>query len=157
MTPEALDVAFKASAGTARRLIDRRLADARAHAQLGRTAAAIERLDELGAALGAHLRDARQGFHAAALDGSGLVPDRASVHVARNAKILGRDQALDLVTAIKDAKAGLRGLLIGGAPEPHRLVHWEAAHGSKIEQQITGSLSNSQMAIHHAMMAVLSQ
>jgi len=152
-TRDSLDASYAASAGRARRLIERRLADARAHARIGGQADALARLDELAAGLRAHLADSRTGFYRAAAGGPGH--PRAE-HVAREAKILGRDQHADLFDVIKEAKAGLRSLMVFGG-DADQLRHWEGTHAAAITRQIEGSLSNSQMALTSALQAILEQ
>jgi hypothetical protein len=153
VAPDPLDVAFSRAADSARRLIDKRLADARAHAQLGRKAEAYARLDELTENLCRHLNESRTGFCRSALG----YEHAKTEHIARVTPILGRDQHADLRATVAEAKAGLRGLLIGAVPEPYRVTHWEKTHGAAISRQISGALSNSQMAITTGLQTVLNQ
>ena len=152
MTRAELDTSYAAAAGRARYLIERRLADARAHAAAGSPADAIARLDELAESLRVHLNDRRAAFWREAVGQA----HAGSEHVARVTPILGRDQHADLHSTIQSAKAALRSEHISGS-DPDRLRHWEQTHAAAIGRQINVSLSNAQAALHAAAEVVLNQ
>jgi len=126
--PVNLDTLIKAKRA-AGFLIERRLADARAHALGGSTADAIDRLDELDGALRSRLADARASFHREAWiehsEGHLADVDPKAEAAARGTAIGGRDQARDLGDTIEEAKADLRSVMITGG-EADRLRHWES-------------------------------
>jgi hypothetical protein len=152
MTRAELDTSFAAAAGRAKYLIERRLADARAHSQIGEKAEAIARLDELTGTLSAHLHDRRTAFVRAALGQT----HAGAEHAARVTPILGRDQHADLWNTVKAAKAALRSEHLSGS-DPERLRHWEQTHAAAIGRNVNVALSNAQTALNAAAEVILNQ
>jgi hypothetical protein len=172
------DDALQPWVARAGRLIADRLADARAHAQAGRTFEANERIAELRRELldvdtsagGSLLSNARaefyrQGFRAEPFDPAihrPLYPDPAGELAARYSLIGGRNQYLDARILIEDITGSLRGLghtaaILGdsppaGGPEywPAQYDGWQKRQTERLTGHVRSTLSDAQMALYHA-------
>jgi hypothetical protein len=171
----AADEALRPWVERAGRLITDRLADARAHAEAGRTFEANQRLAELrrelfdretadGGSLLSNARAAfyRQGFHAEPFDLAihrPLYPGQAGELAARFSLIGGRNQYLDARLLIEDAVGSLRGLASTAAilrdskpPEhwPAQFDGWERRQAGRLTSHFRSALSDAQMALYSA-------
>jgi hypothetical protein len=146
-------------------LVDRRFADARAHASAGRTDAAKLRVQELAYGLIRHVADARRTFYHTAFSahrGAGLDP---SVHqldlgptvegenAAAGVPILDRRYDRDFLDLAADASAALESAVL--ADEPEFVDLWQAEHSGRFNARAAAELSTAQIAIHHAVGAIL--
>jgi hypothetical protein len=150
---KAQDQALRNWSAQAHHLIRVRLSDAASHAEGNRGSEAMARMDELAAVLRAHLSDARGAFYRSSWEhhqpGAAVHP--AELKVARTAAILNRDQHADLDGLVKQAKAGLRSIIVmGGGSDLERLNHWQGSHAGKLGSHMASSLSNAQIALHNA-------
>jgi hypothetical protein len=168
------DDALRPWVARAARLINDRLADARAHAEAGRPFEANERIAELRRQLvddqagdGSLLSNARaafyrQGFHAEPFNPAihrQIGPDPAGELAARFALVGGRNQYLDARILLEDIVGSLRGLgdartIVGDTKPPE---YWRAQfdgwHGRKtaaLVSHIHAALSDAQMSLYSA-------
>jgi hypothetical protein len=160
----ARDAALRHWSARAAVLIWDRLADARAHAQVGRVHDAGRRLGELQLGLvdgssrnGSMLGNARAAFYRNAFREEPhdlaihqvIRPDAAGELVARSAPILGRDQHADLRAAIAAAGESLR-RLAASMPAAEQFSAWEARERDRLTAQTRMALSNAQIALSEA-------
>jgi hypothetical protein len=142
-------------------LIRRRLADARSHSELGRHAAAAERLDEPHGALSRHLADSRGESYRRAVAAAGILHDPAAEEVARTAPILGLSPAGiagPIAAAGRElATARASPEVLPAAARPGPFAAWEARHAAALERHARLQLSNSQMAIHNAVLTLAAE
>jgi hypothetical protein len=148
-------------------LIWDRMADARAHAQVGRITEAGQRLDELRLGLlddqsrtGSLLSNARAAFYRAAFreephdpDIHQVVrPDPSGELAARFSPIAGRNQYQDLRAAITAAADGLHRLAAAAGPERRQelLEDWERRERDRLIGQTRRTLSDAQVALSEA-------
>jgi hypothetical protein len=130
-----LDAQLSRWQGWAEVLIRRRLADARAHAGYGNFAAADERLRELRAPLVMLLADARAAYYREAVrvhHGLDSHPDEEAV--ARRVPVLGHKP--------EDAHTWIT----------HR--EWEIFHAEAVQRRAWTALSDTQMALYHAVQSL---
>jgi len=156
------------------RLITDRLADARSHAEAGRTFEANERLAELRRGLlddqsgsGSLLSNARaafykQGFHVEPFDPRihrELRPDPAGELAARFSLIGGRNQYLDGRILIEEITGSLRGLgdvmtIMRDSKPPDywrgQFDGWQQRQTEALTSHVHGALSDAQMALYEA-------
>jgi len=151
-------------------MITDRLADARSHAEAGRTFEANQRLAELRRALlddqGSLLSNARaafykQAFHAEPFDSRihrDVRPDPAGELAARFSLIAGRNQYLDVRLKIEETVGSMRGL---GAVQasgigyrdgtwPARWDGWQKRHTDGLTSHMNTALSNAQTTLTDA-------
>ena len=160
MTADPLNRRFHATLAVSADLAARRLADARAHATLGDRGTAASRLAELGDVLGSYLGDARAAFyhdafpvHAdPAIHRTDAGPSLEGERIARTAAIAGRDQQAELLGAVGMAAAELPAAAQAGG---EALTLWEARHRDAVTRHMRTALSDSQMALYHAVGRVL--
>jgi len=162
----------------ASRLIADRIADARAHAEAGRTFEANERISELRRALlddqsgtGSLLSNARaafykQAFHAEPFDGRihrELRPEPAGELAARFAAIGGRNQYLDARIKLEEITGSLRGLgnvatiLRDSEPAGHwtgQYDGWQTRHTDGLTRHVHLALGDAQTALTEAVSRV---
>jgi hypothetical protein len=155
----------------ARTHIRRRLRDARAHAEAGRSFDAAERLAELTAAIKREiLEPARREFYCdgfttalSELD-PGIVdptvqPTVAGSLAAITAPIGGRDQAKAIGSSIEAARGELRFLDVVDFDDPSTrsaaIDTWERRHSERIGQLVTTSLSDAQIALREAISQIV--
>jgi len=153
------------------RLIADRLADARAHAEAGRTFDASQRLAELRRNLlddmsgaGSLLSNARaafykQAFHAEPFDGRvhrDVLPDPAGELAARFSLIGGRNQYLDARMKLEEITGSLRGLgdvaTIAGDSKPAE--HWRAQFDGWQKRHTEGLTRHMHLALSDARAAL---
>jgi len=155
-------------------MITDRLADARSHAEAGRTFEANQRLAELRRALlddqGSLLSNARaafykQAFHAEPFDSRihrDVRPDPAGELAARFSLIAGRNQYLDVRLKIEETVGSMRGL---GAVQatglgypagnwPARWDGWQKRQTEALTGHVHGALSDAQMSLTEAVSRV---
>lgn len=157
----------------ARGMVDRRFADARAHAAGGRLEDAQSRLDELTRSLSGHISDARATFyrdafkwHRSHLDPEihlmDELPYADGEAVARLVKIGGRDAYADLGHLVDKAKHALA--VAHAAADDHRvqpdlrdtiLSAWEVTNRDGVHHFARSTLSDSAVAIHQAVGRIL--
>ena len=123
-------------------LVDRRLADARAHAAAGSLPTAENRLRELTGSLNRHVGDARAistGRPSASTAAAASTPTSTSSgwHRPRKGRrrrdgrpIMGRDYTIDLVDLVGDAQAGLQSAALAGGGE--YLDAWQLGHRDRL-------------------------
>jgi hypothetical protein len=150
-------------------LIERRLADARAHSEAGWPELARERLDELQGGLlsaaesaGGLIRDARASFFRQAISHHERVMDPAAIdpdfpmsvfpegeHAVRTVAVGGRHEWNQLGALLAEARASLplRGLSADLSGVAH--AGWENRHREAIQGWTRAVLSDSQMVIHN--------
>jgi hypothetical protein len=162
--PELL-AALRPTLDRAAGLVERRIADARQHAAAGSLSTATARLRELTGSLTRHVSDSRASFyrqsfarHArAGLDPDvhqvGMGPTPEGEAAVRNATIMNRDIAFDLVDMVSDAEAALQSAALAGGGE--YLDGWAATTRDRIAARVRTELSDSQMAIYSAVGDIL--
>ena len=131
-------------------LVERRLADARAHAAAGSLPTATRRLRELSGSLVNHIGDARGHFYRSAfgqhtragLDPDvhqlGLAPTAEGEAAARKAAVLGRSYVLDVVGLVADAEAGLQSAVLAGGGD--YLEAWADESRGRLASRVRGTL-----------------
>ena len=146
-------------------LVERRIADARAHAAAGALPTATRRLRELTSSLVNHVGDARAHFYRSAFQQharGGLDPDVHQVGLgptaegeaaARKATIMQRSIVFDLVDAMSDAEAGLQSAALAGGGD--YLDAWAGENRDRLVGRVRGELSDSQIAIFEAVGQIL--
>lgn len=146
-------------------LVERRIADARAHATAGALPTAELRLRELTGSLNRHVADARAHFYRSAfqqhtragLDADvhqvGLGPTAEGEAVARRAEIMGRNYTIDLVDIVGDAQAGLQSAALAGGDD--YLEAWAGENRDRLVGRVRSELSTSQIAIYQAVGDIL--
>ena len=162
-------------------MIDRRLADARAHAAAGKLDVGHRRLAELTGSLVQHVSDARAAFyrqafrqHQAALDPDvhqlGLGPTHEGERAARTVAILGRNYFADITDLVEDARASLTSAALAdqGGDLHHFLPHeggggyggsylesWAQNNRDRLAGLTARNLSDAQIAIFEAVGQIL--
>ena len=146
-------------------MIERRLADARLHAETGSLPTANARLSELAGSLSRHIGDARGHFYRSAFTQHRRIGLDPNVHdltaaptpegeaAARDAEILGRNHFLDVLDLVSDAEAGLQSATLAGGGD--HLGNWVHEHRDRLANRVRGELSNSQIAIFEAVGQIL--
>jgi hypothetical protein len=146
-------------------MVDRRIADAKQHAAAGSLPTATARLRELTQSLSRHVSDARASFYRSSFAEharAGLDPDVHQLGVgptpegeaaARRATIMNRSIVFDLVDLVSDAEAGLQSATLAGGGD--YLETWAGEHRDRIESRVRRELSDSQIAIFHAVGTIL--
>ena len=164
---DELDTALRPWTARAANLVSSRLRNAQAHAGDDNDELAASRLFELHQALVNHVSEARGTFYRRAfahhrrdLDPEihqvDLGPTAEGEDVARQARILGRDFGTDVAELLKQAGAHLA---LASAEVRRRnrshtqamaLDTWFATNRDRLTSRARRELSNSQMALHHA-------
>lgn len=156
-----------AASTTAARLIERRLRDARSHAEAGIMHDAGDRLDELAESLTGHLRASRRTFYRAAWEDQVKRLDPAIVRTdvapsdddteAETAPIGGEDQASAIVDLIERARREL--VLTTGIHQhktdsnlmlPIAIGGWERRHRDALTAGMEMHLSDAQVCLYQA-------
>ena len=126
-------------------LIGHRLADARAHAEAGRMAAATVRLGELAGGLKRLIGDARVAFLRRVARRQGLDFDPEARRAVRRHPILGRRPA-DAVSSLNEANRQLQTAKLVG-PATAVFDAWEAHHKAFLTAVVASHLSDAQVSI----------
>jgi hypothetical protein len=156
----------------ARKTVERRLADARVHAQAGAWRDADDRLDELAHELTERtLAPAREQFYHDAfrlhryhlpIDSRGrqLAPTADGAREARTTRIPvgGKlvDQHAEMRDRVERARRHLR-TYAGGGETKAGLEAWLARHTPSVGNAIAGHISDAQIAIHEGVGALMVQ
>lgn len=166
---DALDAALRPWILRSDDLIARGIADARAHAELGRAVDAHARLDELRGGVLAIQQDARAEFYRRAFDAhrdpdihrTDVGPSEDGERAARDAQIGGQDLWLEAARWATAAARELSGAYAAARTLPDEATRtaafsaWEARHRDAIRHWSRTALSDAQMALHNVVGHIL--